>query len=217
MKLFSCLFTLLLASCASVDQVLDPEVFYKRDIQIEINGARYEGVATVPKANSYDILLRPKGKADLVLITSCHREYEAEKLKSRFRYEYTPLGGIEDAPACPLQISVYEKKKGRHSWAFITFEHPNLRLPATLKCNGSVISALGVSACQSKAGLIQRIEFKEEVRVWSPVKCQRLGRSRKIFQFEISPRQCQYTFETRDGRLHTMTTLGYEGVPIREN
>jgi len=211
-----------LMACSSFQQDLDPEIFYKRDIKIEINGQEYEGVTVVPQAPVYNLLLTPKGDLDLVLVTSCHREYSGEALggglfsKNEFPYEYIPVSGLEDVPSCSLRVNVYEKDKGRHSWALIAFEHGDLTLRAVLKCNGAVKTYSGVSVCQSKEGLIQRIEFDEIVRAWSPPGCVSVGKRGKVFEFPISLGECQYSFETQDKKRHTMTTIGYQGVLVRE-
>ncbi len=216
-------FFLFACSTASFQQDLDPDILYKRDIKIQINNKEYEGATVLPHARTYNLLLTPKGELDLVLVTSCHREYSVEPSssgvfsKNEFPYSYTPVPGLEDVPSCSLRVNAYEKDKGRHSWAFIAFEHEDLTLPATLKCNGKISSFNGVSVCQSKEGLIQRIEFREIVRAWSPEKCGSVGKRGKIFEFPISLGECQYTFEAKDKKRHTMTTIGYEGVLVRED
>ncbi len=217
---------LLLTSCASTNQVLEQGVFYKRDVGIEVNGRTYEGVVVVPKASKYSLTMRPKGKLDLVLLRTCHREYTGEKLSpgflgmggGAFRYEYVPDPGLEDVRVCPLRVEVYESEKGRHSWSLIDFEHPDYAIKYTLHCNGSVSSPNGVGVCQTKAGLLQRLAFEEPIRFAppEPVGCALPMKKNGAYEFAATLGECLYHFQTWDGRLGRLTVVGYEGVLVRE-
>lgn len=222
MKFF--LFSLLLFGCASTQQVLDPKLFYKRDVEIEINGHKYEGVTVVPYSQKYDVTLRPKGDLDLILLRTCHREYSGEKISSgflsskAFKYSYSPVAGIEDKGACPLRVDVYESAKGRHSWALIDFESPDLTVPGKIVCNGEVRGFNGVSICQGKKSTIQRVEFYESVRFAPPPEgCTAPKKlAHNLYEFDLSLGECLYYFDTREGKLGRLITIGYEGVLVRE-
>ena len=217
-------------ACGSVPQRLDPNVFYKRDIKLTVNNADYEGISVLPAAHEYDILIEPKGGAniDLLLITTCHREFSAEKStkgwslfggkKTQFTYKYQPVEGLEDDGDCLMRINSFEKDKGRHAWALIAFQHSKYQLEGVLACNGEVKNNRGVSVCQSKRGLIQSIQFPEAVR-WAtpPEGCGvPVRRGTGLYELPISLGECIYTADTKAGRMHRLVTVGYEGVLVRE-
>ena len=217
----------LVSACSSVPQKLDPKLFYRKDLPFCVAGVQcHEGVAVLPRMSSYEIEIAPKGDAniDLLLVTSCHREESFEKTssgwfifakKNKFKYFYTPVPGIEDDGLCSLRVNTYEKALGRHSWSVIRFEHPKYRLPAQLTCNGSVSQVGGVSICQSKAGLVERIKFSEPVMVVGDAECPPMKRVGDSYEFESKIGECGYTFRTSDGRIHDMLSVGYEGVLVR--
>ena len=217
--------TLFLVGCATAHQQLDPKVEYKRDVGIEVNGRRYEGVVTVPYAKAYSFVLEPKGEIDLMLIRTCHRTYSVEKVssgwfgKNKFAYGYTPIEGLEDVRTCPIRLDVYESSKaGRHSWAFIDFENPLYQIQAELTCDGSIRHVNGVGVCQAKKETVQRIRFSEAVRFAPPKPdhCSRPVRVNGAYEFLTSLGECLYHFDTKDGRLGRLTIIGFEGVLIRE-
>lgn len=220
------LVALMLVSCSSVNQTLEPGLFYKRDVGIEVNGKQYEGVVVIPKAAKYSLLLKPKGNLDLVLLRTCHREFTGEKLSSgflgigggQFKYEYSPIEGIEDSRVCPMRVDVYESGKGRHSWAFLDFEHPNYSIRYALSCNGSVTVPNGVGVCQTKAGLTQRIQAQEPIRFAPPmpVGCAVPMKHGDSYEFQATLGECLYQFDTEAGKLGRLITIGYEGVLVRE-
>ena len=217
---------LLLASCSSVQQQLETDMFYKRDVGIEVNGKLYEGVTTVPHATSYKITLVPKGEPDLMLIRSCHREYSVEKSssgwfifgkKNKFQYEYTPVPGIEDSRVCPLRVDVYESGKGRHSWALVDMESPDYEIRYQLTCNGEIISVNGVGVCQAKEQTIQAVKFSMPVRFAPPPSgCATPKKVGPSYEIQSSVGECLYHFDTEDGRLGRLTVVGFQGVLVRE-
>lgn len=210
--------------CSSVQQSLDPNVFYKRDIQLEINGEKFDGYGVPKRANSYEIKIRAQGVIDMLTITSCHREESIEtphkfwESGKSYVYNYTPIHGIEDGSGCLLDIGAYEKIKGRHSWGTIDFQTERETLSAQTLCGGQYTAYSGVSACQSKYGLIQKINFDERVKV-SPdgARCNVMMTSNeKEYTYTMPKGECTYYFVTKAGKIHRHTTLGYEGILIRE-
>ncbi len=211
-------------------QKLDPDYFYRRDLPICLgDDVCYEGVTVLPRRSSYEFDIAPKGDAniDLLLVTSCAREESFEKTasgwwifqkKNRFKYFYNPLEGLEDDGDCSLTISTFEKDKGRHAWSRIVFEHPKYALPATLYCNGQVIKANGVSICQSKVGLRQQIKFPERVMIEADKGCPMpVKGSSSAYEWGMGDRECGYTIRGESGKLHSLLTLGYSGVLVRES
>jgi hypothetical protein len=218
---------LILSSCSSVQMTLEPGMFYKRDIGIEVNGQSYEGVTVIPYAKTYNITLVPKGELNLMLIRSCHREYSVEKetsgwfnfgKKPKFVYSYTPVPGIEDTRTCQLRIDAYESGKSRHSWAFLDFTSPEYKLQASLTCNGTIVNMNGVGTCQAKEQTVQRIRFNEEVR-FAPPKPSNCNQPKVVdgaYEIESTVGECLYQFQNRENELGRLTIVGYQGVLVRE-
>lgn len=230
MKFFLAL-ALFVVGCSSVTpQRLDPEKFYRRDLPFcaEDIGC-FEGVTVLPKKSFYKFDIQPKGPADidLLLATTCHREDSFEKTdsgwfifktKKRFQYLYSPVQGIEDDGICPLRINVFEKDKGRHSWSLVYFENPRFELPATVTCNGTKATYNGVSVCQSKVGLVQRIDFGRVVE-WGSVNemCAKPRRVQQgLYELAFNKGECNYVIRDEFNNYHHFGTVGYDGVLIRE-
>lgn len=210
--------------CSTVTQQLDPNVFYRRDIGIEINGKTYDGVVVVPKAAQYEIVINPKGDIDSLLLRTCHREFAGEKLSpgwfgsNKFRYTYVPVPDLEDRGACPMRVDSYEAKPGRHSWAFLDFTHPDYQLKATLICNGVISRMNGVGVCQAKHHTIQRLEFNEAVQFAppKPVLCDMPHKAKDgAYEWEASAGECMYHIRNAAGDTARLTVVGYDGVLIR--
>ena len=223
------LLSFLAVGCATVYQQLETGKLYKRDATVTINGRNYLGVVTVPKAPFYDFIVAPPGAIDLLILRTCHREYVAEKVDpgflgiggGKFRYHFVPVPGIEDVRVCPLRIDFFESAgEGRHSWAFIDFEQPDLgyTINAKLTCNGEVNIIRGVATCQNKVGLVQRLEVSEPIQFAPPMpeSCAMPKRNGAAYEFTLSAGECLYHFRTQDNRLGRITFIGYTGVLIRE-
>ncbi len=217
---------LLLTSCSSVQQKLEPDVFYKRDIGLEVNGQFYSGVTVIPKSSHYSITIIPPGDTDLVLFQTCHRENAIEKAskgwglfgkKSKFTYEYYPVSGIEDSRVCPLRVNVFDSKNGKNAWALLDFEHPLYQLKFNMTCNGEEKQFNGVGICQAKNKSIQRIMFKEPV-MFAPSNpgCNDPIKTNSWYEIKGATGECLYMFKTESGVLGRLTLLSYEGVLVRE-
>ena len=228
-----CFFALLFLTSCSVPVIdkLNPDVVYKRDMSVTVDGVTSEGVLVVPYKDSHKFHIVAQGDLDLFTFTTCHREEVAEdasnvsetrglfkrkiEKKREIKLDYKPTL-IENTGACPVQLGGYEQKGGRHSWGFVDFESPSAKLQAKVYCNGQEIKANGVSVCQSRMGLLQAIEFEEEVYVAPTKECDFGIEKAKFFKFPIKKGQCVYAFMTKTFEIHRLTTLGYELVPIRK-
>jgi hypothetical protein len=75
----------------------------------------------------------------------------------------------------------------------------------------------GVSICQSRASLVQRIAFAEPVEVLHPDFCQapEVIEGGKAFLIELSSSKCLYLFQDDKKRRHRLTTFGYDDVIMR--
>jgi hypothetical protein len=216
-----------MAACQSTQMSPDkvPDRVYRRDMLVTINGKSSDGVMVVPRSSSYKIRVEGKAKIDLFTLQSCHREMLTSDIKnsgiwrtkSVVEVDYAPAPGVEDSGACPVQLGGYEKAAGRHSWALVDFESTDETLKANLFCNGDKSVGNGVSICQSRAGLIQKIVFERPV-VFSPDKgCEIPESSDQTWTFAIPKGVCVYYFaeKQKPNRAHRLTTIGYEDVLVR--
>lgn len=227
-------FVLTFVSCSQNNfESVSAEVFYKRDMILEVNGVKGEGVVVAPLSPSISFYVIARGDLDLFTFTTCHREETAEDAgnvsssqgswifkrtitkKREVKSTFSPTP-IEAEGGCPILLGGYEQEKGRHSWGFVDFETPDAVLPATLSCNGSVIKSKGVSICQARAGLIQSIKFENQVKVSPEPGCELGKAAGDFFEFPISKGQCVYAFMDAEAKVHRLTTLGYEQILIRK-
>lgn len=216
--LFLGLLLTLVFGCSSFQKEQDPRVYYKRDVKITWNKKEWRGTATLPKSAEYRLDFESPGKMDLFTISSCHREYQKEDVGYEHDYTYRPVPGLEDGPACPIQISGFDKNKGKHTFGFINFESPELTAKGKLYCNGANWDAVGVSVCQGRSGLIQKIEFEKETKVVSSDECKWTKSSGIVYLFSLYPRECQYLFEEIEtGKRFRLDTIGYEDIFIRQD
>jgi len=218
-----------LAGCTSLPQILDSSKFYKRDMEIKVNGHAAEGVIVARQAGQYGLKVEAKGDLDLFTFATCHREQTKEQAgesgwfrnKRKRELTYRPAPLERDGTACPVRLGGFEKVNGRHSWALIEFEHSSLKLPARLQCNGSVSNTSGVSICQSRAGLIQAITFPVKTmaaKTAASPSCPPLASDDGLtYRFEMPLGECTYRFMTASGeeQSHRLTVLGYNGILIR--
>lgn len=217
---YLCTLWLLLSGFASSPkQELDPKKLYRQDIDLVVNGVRGDGVMVVPQADKYQISGVAKGTLDLLTITTCHRDISWSPGKKEFVYEYVPRRSIEGSRACPILIGGYDKK-GQHSWGIIEQENKDLfQMEAFLACNGSGKRFSGVSICQSRAGLIQVIEFDSPVKYSPDPSCPLPApiEDGKRFEFPIVRGTCVYAFkDMASDKYHRLLTYGYESVLLRE-
>lgn len=211
----------------------EPGVKYKMDMIVEVDGHVSEGMAVIPKKNSYWFEVESRGKLDMFTLQTCHREWSKEKAwnvkkkrilfwhkkvkeEKEVDFEYTPVKGLEDDGRCPIKLSAYEIGLGRHAWAYVEMGSPDFNTKATLSCNGVKNNFLGTSVCQSKIGLIQEIKFAKEMLVEPSESCAIGVNKSNVFQFEMKKDFCVYVFkEPNTKNYHKLTTYGYEQILIR--
>lgn len=227
--LYLLLCIIIFTGCAGAPpQTLDPKVYYKRDMKLKVNGYQGEGTLVVPKKDIYKFDITAKGRLDLFVLNSCHREIVKEAAGSkgifngprRAKFDFKPVPLEMDGTACPLVLTGLEAKKGRHSWGMVIMEHESLQLNALLSCNGSQENTHGVSLCQAKTGLIQEITFPEKVLVALEDVCiQMKSEDEKTFRFKMPNRECSFRFVTKSGteKWHLLMTIGYEQILIRRD
>jgi hypothetical protein len=214
--IYAGLVALLLGGCSSNQRVTpNKDTYYRYDLAMEINGVKYRGVAVPAKAKEYKIKIK-NAHIDFLRITSCSRQVVLEKEGSRAEYIYRPMPALEDEPQCPLEIEVYDFHKERHYWGYIDFPHDLFKMQGKLKCNG-IVSKGAVTACAARVGLLQKISFSAEMKMYSAnAKCNMpIIKTASSFKFYIPIKdKCLYEFqETKHPwRQHKMTILGYEMI-----
>jgi len=226
------LLLLLLLGCSTQQMPsVDADGLYKKDMAIRYNGSEYIGGAILPTATKYELHFIAKGELNLFDFSNCHRSETSEdtwltekkrtfifkrtkEIKKEIKVTYTPT--LIERPPCPVFVTALEEEKKRHSWAFIDFEDSSHKLPATLVCDGETRLVNGVSWCQSKAGLIQRIIFGKIAKVSPDAQCDIGQKEGTVFDFNIKRGLCVYVFMTADKQLHRLTTYGFDSVLLRK-
>jgi len=156
-----------------------------------------------------------------------------KKIEETSPYQLIPDPELEGGGLCPLIVEAIEREKGRNSWAFIAFEHPRFQLKAHGVCNGVPMLWNGVGACQSKRGVTQKIQFADPVQSApaEPVtlpgytkaehKCDPMlpvrDAANKVlyYEYDISLKECVYSFRNAVDERFQLYTIGYEGVLVR--
>lgn len=202
---------------------------------ITSEGQTSEGVMILPERLTYSFQVQAKGNLDLFTFETCHRVKTIERAwegsskrrgffsrtnKREVIIPYIPNPGIESGYlACPVRLGGYEKIKGRHSWGFVDFKSKYLTLQMKMKCAGKNTFEEGVAVCQSKAGTLQEITFPGPVFTSSKARCPRLrSEDMTTFRFPIPVGECIYRFRGNnlEGKSLRLTTIGYQGILIRE-
>lgn len=203
---------------------------YKYDMSGTVNGTQFTGVGVIPYADKYSMQFVSPVNVDLLSIASCHRDWTAESVatigwfrsKVGYSYQYDPSLGIENTGSCLVRIGAYNRDKGQNVWGIIDFENPGRTLPATSFCNGNMQKFNGVSICQSKVGLIQRIVFDspvmQDVKALDS-KCVMSSKDQKVWEYQLPVGECVIEFKETipPYRLHRHTTVAYTDVIIRGN
>ena len=212
---------LFFGGCPSINQKIKFETQYRKDLSFKINSSSFKGIAVPNISDKYEIEINSPFKLDLLKIETCHRELSIEgayykkrilKNKKVYKFSFKPIEIEQD---CIIEISALSKKN-THSFAFIALNSGFYNIEAKNFCNGNEINSLGVSACQSKEGLVQLIKFKEPVIVNSNCPMDKIGHNK--FQYEIQKNHCVYLFTSKDmlkRRLHKLHTFGYEKIILR--
>lgn len=212
---------------------LDPSINYQRDITFHVSFLKNKtwspeylinGMGVMPEADSYKIKVLPPGKADMITVTSCHREEKMANppkdgtFKNTYTFQIDLVQGLESKRTCPIDVGVYEKEAGRHGWATLAIETQRERLPAMTKCNGRVKQYNGVSVCQAKSGLLQKYEFKTPVAVATIPGCYiPEPKDGMNYEFVMPSGSCTIYFVERKNpdNIHQANLFGFDTIPIR--
>ena len=207
----------ILSSCSSIQQDLDPKIFYQRDLVIKVSDDTITGMGVIPFKKNYVLKIKSPGDMSLLILETCHRSIEIEGAGKREKYEYVPAKGIEDQPNCAtIKFSSFERGiKGRHAEGVLVMENPSFTLPATVKCNGESKRYGGTSVCHSKEYLYHEISFDEPVNIFETKCSLESPNGVTNIRFAMHSRDCRFIFKAADGRKHIMYTSGYEQILIR--
>lgn len=222
------------------DPQLKSDVDYQKDLKMHIefwnssdkefdNEKNIIGIGVIRQAQKYKIRIDPLGKADAIILQSCHRQWRTPHPKRRggwfskkyYEFFIEPTKEHEVNKACSFDIGVFEKEKGRHGWGLLVIDSNRAKLKALVKCNGQTNSFGGTSVCQSKAGLIQSIHFDRPVTIASTKNCKikniKKPINKKDWIFLMPAKEC-ITFFVDDKNadvFHKAVWFGYDKIPIR--
>lgn len=214
----------------------NPALFYQKDIRFKVETkdakgkfatvGEYRGAAVIPHGKGYKITVYPEGKADLLSVTSCHREIRTQDpdkkiFEKGYGFELEPIETLEVGRACPIELGVYEQKYGRNGWGFLAFTSKEYNLNAHTKCNGTVQVQAGVSVCQSRKGLIQEYQFDRPVDiVFEGLHCDiNDGKPQgTLFTFLMPRGPCTvYFIDSKNADiLHQANLYGYDEILLKE-
>lgn len=222
---------LLFSACATGGNNTTTDAGIPRfDMSGTVNQTPFDGVGVVPRASAYTMHVESKEDIDLLTVTSCHRDFSAQaavkqgwwKEKRGFDYVYQPAPGIEDNARCLIRLGTYNKStQGLNGHAVIMLQDPAFSLPAENICDGADGQAGGVSLCQSKTGLQQRIRFPVQVHLVSDGSLKDACRGEWIdaytYQYELSNDECALVFDevAPPHRKHLHMTFRYTYTKIR--
>ena len=186
------------------------EKTYRKDLRFSDSAGTHEGtyIASVKDRHHFRLLFREKPR--LVKIRSCHREIVYENPGKSLDFTYSPEAGLEDKiDPCFLEFASFSAS-GYNQTALVDFRRDET-LEAMLTCNGERSIHQGVSICQSREGLLQRLEFDAPVSADGLASCPKLVGNAQTFIFPISMGICLYFFY--DGtKFHKLVTFGYDDV-----
>lgn len=203
---------LLLSSCANT-KLLDIGKSYRKTLNFTVNGEEAVGTLSAKKKSHYHMEIYVPQKPRLVKLTSCHQEKVFQKPGKSIEFDYRPDPDVEAGELpCIVEISALEDS-GKNQWGMIDFKLPSETLSATVYCNGDVFTTKGSHICQSRQGLIQKVEFDRTITSYAPEGCNKIEPEKgKQFYFSTTEGNCFYLFYDEAGSLYRLVTFGYNEV-----
>jgi hypothetical protein len=175
------------------------------DLPLSVNGVSGEGVLVVPRSDRYEVKLKYLSKPEMVTLSTCHREIILLENIITYAPSLTESGGY-----CPMVLT-FLARNDEYRGAIVDFS--DLELGAILLCNGKTEKNIGVSICQARAGMLQEIIFASPMNVATSVGtcAQPTSNDQLRWQIKLGKGHCVYAFkEKASGKLHRLTTFGYE-------
>lgn len=200
------LLMLFFTACVETASVSKPPAFPRATLPFTVETISYTGTAVVQRRTSQKITATiPKG-TPYFFISTCHREIPFDNPGTTVTYTYIPVYLLENSSSCLTKMTAISPQ-GVASIGFIDFTSEE-DLPYRVHCNGLSTDVNGVSFCQSRAGLIQKVSFTKTTVALQAQGCEPMGGDGFSFTFSLSPGLCIYAFKsgTQYGRL---TTYGY--------
>lgn len=212
---------LIVTSCSSLPEVaLSGDVAYpqlnnRATLKFEADGQQIDGIGVVDRKASMNFkFMIPPGTIQFT-ITTCNREEYFSRPESGkvLSWNFSPMMYVENLRSCFLTATAVTKA-AETIVGMVDFRGDE-DLVATSKCNGKMIKRNGSEFCQSRAGLLQVIDFDEEVisSSLSPG-CSPLEKSFGPFAYEykISEGFCVYKFMNKSKNKFRLTTFGYTSI-----
>jgi hypothetical protein len=214
MRLLASAASSLLVACVATEGALPSQTVDRASLRFTSNGDEHHGTAVIQRASRTVITFHLPRDTQELAISTCHREEFHRDPGETFRWAYVPTFGLENWDTCLVRATAF-LSSGRAERALIDWTS-NETLPANISCNGVQTKAKnGASFCQSRAGLVQRVTFSENVSARTPERCNKPYNKRETetsweWFVDLSPGLCIYAFRTQEGNLlHRLTTYGY--------
>jgi len=187
----------------------DPSKIYRRNMELKINDIDYLGTAVVEPGNGFRVKAKFESSIEKLKLNTCHRYFVEKKVGKKWSYEYKKNKGIEDKGVCIMDIGAFSSK-GNY-FGLVEFRNDiDVNLVADLSCNGSLTHPMGVSVCQSQAGLRQQIRFSSAAKVYGQDECDKpFTTDGKTFNYDINRGSCVFIFKIGK-RFHRHRTFGYD-------
>lgn len=223
-----------LYSCATTPAHVAGKI-YPRTLPMTVNGKDAVGTYVVDRSSSYKIKVPVPDNTDIVRMYTCHREsilYERErrggifgtgveiklpgsKPKGPTEHEFTisPPLDMENDGYCPISLELLNVD-GENYFGLIDVR--NESLPASIACNGSMYRTEGVSLCQARVGLVQRIKFDKPVTAKVITgECEVPDNAGdNTFDISVRPETCVYLFSSGE-KYHRLTLFGYTDLRLK--
>jgi hypothetical protein len=226
--IFACLFAgYALIGCAStpkspMNQKFD---FYRAEMLISIGDRSYRGLAItpLPKPNTQlQVTIQSPITLDRLEISTCSRHVvmrEVDKQGGWFgrssssysmTYTYDPTP-TELEGNCPIHFEAFSKDVQK-AWGMLFFRDDQA-LPSEMDCNGQHWSFSGLSICQTKAGMEERMTFAVPVTFAATDNCIITTTDKLNYLVRSTGGFCKATFS--DGtKFNDLVLLGYNQVVI---
>jgi hypothetical protein len=249
MKLYLCdgLLTAAIAACLislsgcatpGLQTQLSSNEVYKLNLASTVNSYYFEGYGVVPSSpsKSYEIKITSATDIDAIIINTCAREEVIESAlqisrfgkwlerKKTLALVYTP-NDLESTGLCLMQVGTFNRNEAdANASAIFDFEDATATLPGLSVCNGDNVSGThGVTFCETRAGLMQRVSFPVPViaattNVSADCKVDQEASSDKTAYDFRTPRDLcvfRYSELTSPFRQHRHVSRGYTKVKIR--
>ena len=199
------------------------------------------GVLPKKDVGQYDILVEARADIDILTFDTCTKHLRAEKSynvesrlpvllfwsrkvvdKRKYAFKYSQDSLERKRPACHLQFQAFNAKDGKHSFGLLAVEDPRYILPAWVTCNLDHKLFNGISMCKNQENKFTEIAFTEPVIAEPELNDDKKPRlpacvvkgmdlESKVFDFEIAPKTCAYTFKGMEsGKKHVLTIVGWQ-------